>query len=66
MLKPWYGCPIPENATKSDIYYEYSSGVLNRETTLLDQYQTASVVAISPGSHNQLIEHVPAAAKNKK
>ena len=34
VLKPWYGCAMPENATISDVYYECSLGVLNQGTTL--------------------------------
>jgi len=38
VLKVWYGCAVPENASVADIYYryEYSSahGGLDRATTL--------------------------------
>ena len=30
----WYGCAAPENASVADIYYEYSSGGLDRTTAL--------------------------------
>jgi len=30
----WYGCAALENASVADIYYEYSSGGLDRATTL--------------------------------
>ena len=33
-LKAWYGCAAPENASVTDVYYEYSSGGLDRVTTL--------------------------------
>ena len=30
----WYGCAAPENASVADVYYEYSSGGLDRTTAL--------------------------------
>jgi len=30
----WYGCAAPENASVADVYYEYSSGGLDRTTDL--------------------------------
>ena len=30
----WYGCAAPENAPVADVYYEYSSGGLDRTTAL--------------------------------
>ena len=30
----WYGCAAPENASVADVYYEYSSGGLDRTTVL--------------------------------
>jgi len=30
----WYGCAEPENASVADVYYEYSSGGLDRTTAL--------------------------------
>ena len=38
ILKAWYGCSVPDNATVSDVYYEYSSGMLDRSVALPDQY----------------------------
>ena len=34
VLKVWYGCAAPENASVADVYYEYSSGGLDRKTAL--------------------------------
>ena len=44
VAETWYDCAVPENATTSDVYYEYSLCVLNQGTTLPDQYQAAPVV----------------------
>jgi len=30
----WYGCAAMENASVADVYYEYSSGGLDRMTAL--------------------------------
>jgi len=30
----WYGCAAPVNASVADVYYEYSSGGLDRTTAL--------------------------------
>jgi len=30
----WYGCAASENASVADVYYEYSSGGLDRTTAL--------------------------------
>ena len=38
ILKAWYGCSVPDNATVSDVYYEYSSGMLDRFVALPDPH----------------------------
>ena len=50
---------MPENATISDVYYEYTSIVLELGTTLPDQYKTALVIVyVGRSPQDYMIEHV--------
>ena len=37
--------PIPDNAILSDVYNEYSAGILDQSVPLPDRYNTAFIVA---------------------
>ena len=43
VLKPWYGCLIPESCTLSDLYNEFSGGKLDGSLPLPDEYLGATV-----------------------
>lgn len=45
MLKTWYACSVPESCTLSDVYNEYSAGILDQGTPLPEKYNTAFVAA---------------------
>ena len=45
ILKPWYACSVAENATLSDVYNEFSSGILDQGMPLAEKYQTVCATA---------------------
>ena len=45
VLKPWYACAIPETATLTEVYLEFSSGLLDNSSPLPQEYRTTSVEA---------------------
>ena len=45
ILKPWFGCTVPEVSTIADVFTQFSSGVLDNSAPLPDEYRTTSVEA---------------------
>ena len=48
VLKPWYGCVVPETSTVADVFTDFSSGAIERAgsgNAIPDEYRTAFVMA---------------------
>ena len=48
VLKPWYGCVVPETSTVADVFTDFSSGAIERAgsgNAISDEYRTAFVEA---------------------
>ena len=48
VLKPWYGCVVPETSTVADVFTDFSSGAIERAgsgNAIPDEYRTAFVEA---------------------
>ena len=39
ILKPWYGCSVPDSSTVADVFIEFSSGRLDQTLPIPDDYQ---------------------------
>ena len=39
ILKPWYGCSVPDSSTMSDVFFDFSSGRLDQTFPIPDDYQ---------------------------
>ena len=45
MLKAWYGCVVNDSSTLSDVYNDFSGGVLDGGSAISDDYLGAAVAA---------------------
>ena len=56
ILKPWYACSVAEKATLSDVYNEFSCGILDQGMPLAEKYQTVCATAFIGRMPQQLTQ----------
>lgn len=45
VLKPWYGCVVPNGSSVADVYTDYSSGTLDHGEPVPEEYRNSSIIA---------------------
>ncbi len=55
ILKPWYGCSVAEGSSIADLYASYSSGQLDHNLHIPDEYQDSEVVVKAGKSRSDMI-----------
>ena len=63
ILKPWYAFGVPETATLTDGYVEFSSGLLDSSSPLPEEYRTTSVKATIGRSSSNLDTNISCSVK---
>ena len=55
VLKPWYGCSIPDSRSLIDVYVDYNSGNLDNDQPIWEEYRNVSAVAYVGGNRTDMI-----------
>ncbi len=55
ILKPWYGCSVAEGSSIADFYASYSSGQLDHNLRIPDEYQDSEVAVKAAKSRSDMI-----------
>ncbi len=55
ILKPWYGCSVAGGSSIADLYASYSSGQLDHNLPIPDEYQDSEVVVKARKSRSDMI-----------
>ena len=54
-MKSWYGCSLPDTSTLADAYVDFSSGNLDHDLPIPDEYRNVSIVANAGSHRNDMI-----------
>ena len=55
VLKPWYGCLVPEHGTLADLFQSYASGILDNSPAIQDIYMNTNVSCSVGKSKQELV-----------
>ena len=44
VLKPWYGCSVPDGSSIADLYASFSSGQLDHNLPIPEEYRDSEVI----------------------
>lgn len=56
VLKPWYGCTVPDGVSIADVYASFSSGQLDKSLPIPEEYQASAIIDVKVGkSRNDIM-----------
>lgn len=54
VLKPWYGCNVPEQGTLADLFQSYASGILDNSQAIQEEYLNTAMSCFVGKSRQEL------------